>query len=119
MSYPTPELQPLLEEIGSLLNETGQTLAIAESTTGGLLSAALLSVNGAAGWYKGGAVLYTLDARSEYAGWTKEDLENYRGPTEDVASTLANGVKKRLNATLCIGEAGIAGPMSPSRRLPP
>lgn len=52
MSYPTPELQPLLEEIGSLLNETGQTLAIAESTTGGLLSAALLSVNGAAGWYK-------------------------------------------------------------------
>lgn len=42
-----------------------------------------------------------------------------RGPTEDVASTLANGVKKRLNATLCIGEAGIAGPMSPSRRLPP
>lgn len=52
MSFPTPELQPLLEEIGSLLNETGQTLAIAESTTGGLLSAALLSVNGAAGWYK-------------------------------------------------------------------
>lgn len=52
MSYPSPELLPLLEEIGALLNETGQTLAIAESTTGGLLSAALLSVNGAAGWYK-------------------------------------------------------------------
>ena len=52
MSYPTPELQSLVEEIGSLLNQTGQTLAIAESTTGGLLSAALLSVNGAAGWYK-------------------------------------------------------------------
>lgn len=42
-----------------------------------------------------------------------------RGPTEEVASTLANGVKNRLNASLCIGEAGIAGPMSPSRRLPP
>jgi nicotinamide mononucleotide (NMN) deamidase PncC len=42
-----------------------------------------------------------------------------RGPTEDVASTLALGVKNKLNATMCIGEAGIAGPMSPSRRLPP
>lgn len=78
MSYPAPDWQPLLEDIGALLNETGQTLAIAESTTGGLLSAALLSVNGAAGWYKGGAVLYTLDARSQYAGWTEEDVANYR-----------------------------------------
>lgn len=78
MSFPSTELQPLLEEIGALLHESGNTLAIAESTTGGLISAALLTVNGAAGWYKGGAVLYTLDARSEYAGWTKEDVEKYR-----------------------------------------
>lgn len=52
MAYPPAEMMPQLERIGALLHETGQTLAIAESTTGGLLSAALLSVNGAAGWYK-------------------------------------------------------------------
>lgn len=149
MAYPTQELQPLLESVAALLVDTGSSVSIAESTTGGLISAALLSLNGASEWYRGGAVLYTLEARSEFAGWTEEDTRNYRfvalvehaprlffsvflpscakkplfpfsrGPTEDVASTLAVNVRERLNSTYTIGEAGVAGPMSRVRSLPP
>lgn len=78
MGYPTAEMEPLLESVSSLLVDTASTLSIAESTSGGLISAALLSLNGASKWYRGGAVLYTLEARSEFAGWTEEDTRNYR-----------------------------------------
>ncbi|PWN87458.1 hypothetical protein FA10DRAFT_269410 [Acaromyces ingoldii] len=119
MGYPTAEMEPLLESVSSLLVDTASTLSIAESTSGGLISAALLSLNGASKWYRGGAVLYTLEARSEFAGWTEEDTRNYRGPTEDVASTLAVNVREKLNSTYTIGEAGVAGPHSLVRSLPP
>ncbi|UZJ57025.1 hypothetical protein CBS101457_006345 [Exobasidium rhododendri] len=149
MSYPSESLQPLLKSIAELLVESSTTVSIAESTSGmflptsrttpeslkacplpppscthiatkgGLVSAALLSVEGAASWYKGGTVLYTLEARSEFCGWTEEDTKDYHGPTEDVASKLALGVKERLNSTYCIGEAGVAGPISRVRSLPP
>jgi nicotinamide mononucleotide (NMN) deamidase PncC len=105
MSYPSESMQPLLQSIAKLLVETSSTLSVAESTSGmfqgkgmklnmlahplpsfmsgalsigGLISAALLSLDGASAWYKGGTVLYTLEARSEFCGWTEEDTKEYR-----------------------------------------
>ena len=74
------EQEALAQEIASLLIARGQTVAVAEATTGGLVSAALLWVAGASGYYKGGGVVYTLDSRVALAGAAPELFANYRVP---------------------------------------
>jgi len=97
-------------EIGAKLTERGETVAVAESTTGGLISAALLSVAGASRYYAGGGVLYTLASRTALGGVSAEDYANYRGTTPEMLATLAESMRQRLVATWCIAESGLAGP---------
>jgi nicotinamide-nucleotide amidase len=99
--------------IGTLLRERGETVAVAEGSAGGLVSAALLSVPGASAYYLGGAVIYTAAA---YRAWIQGAVETppgMRGATEAFADHLARSASVRLDATWGLGEAGAAGPANP------
>jgi len=104
-------LLPLADEIGARLKARGETIAIAESSTGGLISAALLSVAGASVYFRGGSVIYTAFARSGFL-----DIPNplpppiERASTEPYALLLADTVRARLSATWGLGETGATGP---------
>jgi nicotinamide-nucleotide amidase len=104
------EQKRLVLEIGTRLTERGETVAVAESTSGGLISAALLSVAGASRYYAGGGVLYTLASRTALAGVSAEQYANYRGTTPEMLAALAESMRQRLGATWCIAESGLAGP---------
>ena len=104
-------LLPLAEQLGAKLKERGETIAIAESSTGGLISAALLSVGGASAYFRGGSVIYTAHARSGFL-----DIPNplpapiQRASTEPYAMLLADTVCARLDASWGLGETGATGP---------
>ena len=100
----------LAREIGTKLIARSESVAVAESTSGGLISAALLSVAGASRYYAGGGVLYTLASRTALAGVSAEQYANYRGTTPEMLATLAESMRERLGATWCIAESGLAGP---------
>jgi len=104
-------LLPLANSIGARLKARGETIAIAESSAGGLISAALLSVAGASVYFRGGGVIYTRQSR-----WGLLEIPDpmpapvQRASTELYASLLGETVRKRLDATWGLGETGAAGP---------
>jgi PncC family amidohydrolase len=118
-TFLTSEQEALAQEIASLLIERGQTVAVAEATTGGLVSSALLWVAGASQYYKGGGVVYTLDSRVALAGADPALFENYRGTTAEMIGAIAESMRQRLGATWCIAESGLAGPTTGRSGLPP
>ncbi|KAG9714934.1 hypothetical protein KCU73_g16063, partial [Aureobasidium melanogenum] len=81
--FPPPALRNTLNEVTSLLHSRNQTIAIAETAAGGLLSSSILSTPGASKIYKGGLTLYTLPSRIAYAGWNDENIKGYKGPTPE------------------------------------
>ncbi len=118
-SFLNDEQQALSDEIAALLTQRGETVAVSESTTGGLVSAALLRVAGASKYYAGGGVLYTLASRTALAGVSAARYENYQGTTSEMLGELAEAMRKRLDATWCIGESGLAGPTPGRSGTPP
>ena len=113
------EQQRLALEIAAQLTERGETVAVAEATAGGLISAALLWVSGASKYYRGGGVVYTLDSRTALAGVDAEQYANYRGTTPEMLASLAESMRQRLDATWCIAESGLAGPTGGRFGAPP
>jgi len=105
-------LLPLAETIAARLTARKETIAIAESSTGGLISAALLAVPGASAYFLGGAVIYTAAARAALINLTADDMKNLglRPSTEAYASLLATRIRERHNASWGLGETGAAGP---------
>jgi PncC family amidohydrolase len=104
-------LLPLAETTGARLKARNQTIAIAESSTGGLLSAALLSVAGASAWFRAGGVIYTVQARTALLGIaTPLPAPVERPSTEAYALLLADTVRARVGADWGLGETGAAGP---------
>jgi len=106
----TDEQTRLANDIAERLIARGETVAVAEATAGGLVSAALLSVAGASKFYKGGGVVYTLASRTALAGADAKQYENYRGTTPEMLASLTESMRRRLDATWCIAESGLAGP---------
>ncbi len=105
------ELLPLAETVGSALKARRETIAIAESSTGGLISAALLAVGGASAYFRGGGVIYTLQARHGLLAIPEPmPLPVERASTQPYADLLAATVRLRLDATWGLGETGAAGP---------
>ncbi|HEX7946714.1 MAG TPA: CinA family protein [Phenylobacterium sp.] len=104
------ELEALAAEIGAALKARGEKIAVAESSSGGLISAALLSVPGASAYYMGGTVVYTAKARVLTMDIPKEALEGMRSSSEPYALLLARTQKERFGATWGISETGAAGP---------
>ena len=114
------EQRGLAGEIAARLTERGETVAVAEATAGGLISAALLSVAGASRYYAGGGVVYTLASRTALAGVPAEQYANYRGTTPEMLASLAESMRERLGATTwCIAESGLAGPTGGRFGAPP
>lgn len=83
---------------------------------GGLISASLLACPGASKIYAGGLTLYTLPSRIAFAGWTEENIKDYKGPTPEVVSGIAKNVVDTLKADYCICESGTAGPTGGTTR---
>ena len=106
----TQELTDLARRIGTLLNERGETVGVAEGSAGGLISATLLSIPGASAYYLGGAVIYTAAAGRAWMTGAVETPQGMRGATDVFATYLARSVAARLGATWGLGEAGAAGP---------
>ena len=104
------ELMPLAERIGALLKESGETIAIAESSTGGLISAALLAVPGASAYFLGGAVVYTRQSRVILLDIPDEALAGMRPSTEAYAQLLARHARQRFATTWALSETGATGP---------
>ncbi|HVC32190.1 MAG TPA: CinA family protein [Chloroflexota bacterium] len=104
------EIDQIAEEIARRLIERGESVAVAESAAGGLISAALLGVAGASAYYKGGVVVYTTDGKQRLAGLTREALEANRSATVPHTALLAHAIRDRLGASWGIAETGAAGP---------
>ena len=103
-------LEPMAAAIAELLRARGETVAICETTAGGLVSAALLAVPGASVYYRGAAVTYTGVARSVFLDIDLEDHPGVRSSSEPYARLIAATIRERLGATWGIGETGAAGP---------
>jgi PncC family amidohydrolase len=104
------ELLPLAERIAAMLKERRETIVIAESSTGGLISAALLAGPGASAYVLGGSVIYTRAARAALLGIQDEAMTGIRSSSEAYALLLARTARERLAATWGLGESGAAGP---------
>lgn len=103
-------LIPIAESIAERLIARKETLAVAESSAGGLISASLLAVPGASAYFLGGAVAYTMNAREGLMGIRPSDMEGMRASTEDYAIMLAEEALDRLGADWAIAETGATGP---------
>ena len=100
----------LVEKIASRLIERRETIAIAESSTGGLIAAALLAIPGASAYFVGGAVVYTKVARVALLGLGDADMQGLRAATEAYSLLVARRVRERHGATWGLGETGASGP---------
>ncbi|MFN3312974.1 MAG: CinA family protein [Hyphomonas sp.] len=103
-------LLPLAADVGERLKARRQTVAISESSAGGLISAALLAAPGASRFYRGGGVIYTPQAFRGLLGLSREDLGELRSSTEPYACLLARTIRERLDADWGLCETGAAGP---------
>ena len=103
-------LADLAARIGAALRERKQTVAVAESSAGGLVSAALLAVPGASAFFLGGAVVYSRRAGKALLGLTAADVAGMRGETEPFARLIAGRIRDTHRATWGLGETGAAGP---------
>jgi len=106
------ELEDIARRIGALLVERGETVAVSESSAGGLISAALLSVPGASAYYLGGAVVYTPKARQALLGISTKDMvaSGIRSASEPWAALMARTIRDSHGATWGLSETGATGP---------
>src|SRR3954451_11431627 len=104
------DLIPIAEQIAARLIERRQTVAVAESSTGGLISAALLAVPGASAYFLGAAVVYTRDARRILMDIPDEAMKGIRSASEPYAKLLASRIRNRFSSDWGISETGATGP---------
>ena len=97
-------------EIAKILIERGETIAVGESSAGGLISASMLAVSGASKYFMGGGVIYTHRARKRLVKIDFKDHPGVRSSSEPYASLLAGSVRELLTATWGLAESGAAGP---------
>jgi PncC family amidohydrolase len=101
---------PLAEKIAARLIARKETIAIAESSTGGLIAAALLAVPGASAYFLGGAVVYTKTSRTALLGISDAEMSDLRASTEAYALLCARRMRDKNGATWGLGETGATGP---------
>ena len=104
------DLIPLAEKIAIELIARKQTIAVAESSTGGLICAALLAVPGASAYFLGGGVIYTRDARRILMDIPDEAMKGLRSASEPYAQLLAGQMRERFGCDWGLSETGATGP---------
>ena len=103
-------LLPLAADVALLLKQRKETVVVAESSTGGLLSAMLLAVPGASTYFLGGATVYTRQARKLLLDLPDASTQGMRASTEAFALLMAHTMRRRFGANWAIAETGAAGP---------
>ena len=96
--------------VAELLKSRGETVAVAESSAGGLISASLLSIPGASAYFVGGGVIYTLAARNSLLPDGGHALKGIRSASEPYASWLSESIRDHLGSTWGLAETGASGP---------
>ena len=110
MDRRAPGLTDLAAAVARLLAERKETIAVAESSAGGLISAALVAVPGASAFYLGGTVVYTPKARAALMSIAKEGMAGMRASTEPYAQLVARRMREKMGATWALSETGATGP---------
>lgn len=103
-------LNELTNDIAQLLTARGETVSVAESSSGGTISAQLLAVAGASRYYRGGSVVYTLPSRRAFLDLASERVEGLQPLSEPMVAVFASAAREKLDATWGIAELGAAGP---------
>jgi len=110
--------ETLAEVIGRMLLENGQTLAVAESCTGGYISHLITSVSGSSGWYKGGVTAYSNEIKQQLLGVSAGTLEKHGAVSEQVVCEMAEGARRKMKADFSVATSGIAGPTGGTEEKP-
>ena len=105
-----PEIEEKAAAVAARLQARGESVAVAESSAGGLISAALLAVPGASAYFKGGVTVYTGASKTLFLGLGPERMAQVRAATEAHALDLAQAARAALGADWGVGETGAAGP---------
>ncbi|HUH66916.1 MAG TPA: CinA family protein [Syntrophales bacterium] len=110
MSFVTVKQMNLVRDIAAILTSAHETLSVAESSAGGLVSSCLLSIPGASSFFVGGSVLYSYQIRNEIVGMGKEEHGVYGGSTPELILEIATRFRERIGTDWVIAEGGAAGP---------
>lgn len=110
--------ESLEQIVGYFLQLKGATLAVAESCTGGLLAERITSVSGSSRYFLGGAIVYSNELKTEFAGVPASLLKKHGAVSREVAAAMAEGIRKRCKATLGVGITGVAGPTGGTEEKP-
>ena len=113
------DLSALAADIAATLTQRGETVAVAESSTGGLISASLLAVPGASAYYLGGTVVYTIEARRALLNIADDVLKGMKPLSEDYVTLCAQSMRTNLQSTWGIAELGASGPAGTRYGHPP
>ena len=105
-----PDLSSMASSVGALLKETGQSVSVAESSCGGLISAALVAIPGASAYYVGGSVIYTRVAQKGLLLVPDEAMEGMRASSEPYALLNARTSRESLGTDWALAETGASGP---------
>lgn len=98
------------QELAALFLDSGMTLALAESCTGGMIAARVTDVPGCSAWFKGGVVAYSNEVKQQLLQVSSTLLEQYGAVSEAVARAMAEGARKAIGSDLSLAVTGIAGP---------
>jgi len=104
------DLSSMAASVGALLKQYRQTIAVAESAAGGLISASLVAIPGASAYYLGGGVVYTHTARQGLLRVPDHAMAGIRASTEPYALLKARTVRELLGTTWGLSETGASGP---------
>ncbi|WP_049921227.1 CinA family protein [Halopiger djelfimassiliensis] len=108
----------LPKEVGETLRSREETLAVAESCTGGLIGAAITAVPGASDYFDAGVAAYAYDAKRRQLGVSREALDEHGAVSEPVAREMARGVRDVADVTWGVSATGIAGPSGGTEEHP-
>lgn len=106
----TDSADRLEKHVGELLRQRGETVAVAESATGGLVGSMLTDVPGSSDYFDRALVTYSNDAKLEHLAVTREALDEHGAVSDPVATGMARGVRDRAGTTWGVATTGIAGP---------
>jgi PncC family amidohydrolase len=104
------DLLSLSSEISQLLSEKSQTIATAESCTGGLLGHTLTAISGSSEYFLGGVIAYSNRIKEEWLGVQSQTLLQHGAVSEETAREMAQGIRKKFKADIGLSTTGIAGP---------
>ena len=104
--------------VGDALRDAGDTVAVAESCTGGLIGAALTAIPGASDFVEAGLTTYAYDAKRRHLGVDRESLDRHGAVSEPVALEMARGVRDVCDVTWGVSATGVAGPTGGTEETP-